>query len=293
MDFFISSVCDLLISIAETSLSSASRLGCYQPNVRALKQLLHDRKETKQGGKRKRKKILTAVLSLALLTLQFIMPVCAEEKGSAVFVNQNVISQINTEDYNLEDSSIRKTETGIAIDRIYKDQNVVYDPLTGEYTEAYVYSVKYIDDEELKSTSKSMLLRALTETGHPQFFHDSIVTNVIYKYTQSYGTDNIKYYRLNSLTYSIAAVYDGFVVTDSYLEIANNGIGNTTTVMGKRSKSHLGTATSGTIYGNSSWTPTISLDDSTWTTATRFYIQIDARRGSNSNYSDYWIRPFH
>ncbi len=45
MSFFTSSVCDLLISIAETSLSSASRLGCYQPDVRALKQQLHDRKE--------------------------------------------------------------------------------------------------------------------------------------------------------------------------------------------------------------------------------------------------------
>ena len=53
MKFFTSSICDLLISIAETSLSSASRLGCYQPDVRALKQQLHDRKET--DGKIKRK----------------------------------------------------------------------------------------------------------------------------------------------------------------------------------------------------------------------------------------------
>ncbi|HCK89130.1 MAG TPA: hypothetical protein DHW39_10040 [Erysipelotrichaceae bacterium] len=53
MNFFTSSVCDLLISIAETSLSSASRLGCYQPDVRALKQQLHDREE--KNGKPKYK----------------------------------------------------------------------------------------------------------------------------------------------------------------------------------------------------------------------------------------------
>ena len=52
MNSFTSSICDLF-SIAETSLSSASRLGCYQPDVRALKQQLHDRKET--DGKIKRK----------------------------------------------------------------------------------------------------------------------------------------------------------------------------------------------------------------------------------------------
>ena len=53
MNFFTSTVCDLLISIAETSLSSASRLGCYQPDVCVLKRQLHDRKETDRKMKRK------------------------------------------------------------------------------------------------------------------------------------------------------------------------------------------------------------------------------------------------
>ncbi len=53
MNIFTTTVCDLLISIAETSLSSASRLGCYQPDVRSLKEQLHDRKETNGEGKRK------------------------------------------------------------------------------------------------------------------------------------------------------------------------------------------------------------------------------------------------
>ena len=45
MHFFTTTVCDLLISIAEASLGSASRLGCYQLDVRALKQQLHDSTE--------------------------------------------------------------------------------------------------------------------------------------------------------------------------------------------------------------------------------------------------------
>ena len=46
MIFFTSTVCDLLIWIAEHSLVSTSHAGNYQPDVRALKQQLHDRKET-------------------------------------------------------------------------------------------------------------------------------------------------------------------------------------------------------------------------------------------------------
>ncbi len=49
MNFFTSTVCDLLIPIAEPPLSSASRPGCYQPDGRALKQRLHDRKETNRA----------------------------------------------------------------------------------------------------------------------------------------------------------------------------------------------------------------------------------------------------
>ena len=45
MNFF-TTVCYLGISIAETSLSSVFRHGCYQPDVRSLKQLFHDSTET-------------------------------------------------------------------------------------------------------------------------------------------------------------------------------------------------------------------------------------------------------
>ncbi len=46
MNFFTSSVCNLLIWIAQHSLVSTSHAGNYQPDVRRLKQQLHDRKET-------------------------------------------------------------------------------------------------------------------------------------------------------------------------------------------------------------------------------------------------------
>ena len=62
--------------------------------------------------------------------------------------------------------------------------------------------------------------------------------------------------------------------------------------MEQRQYSDLGTNTSGTVNGSSSWIPSISLDASTYTTATRFYVQIDAKRGTNSNYSESWMRSF-
>ena len=46
MNFFTSSVCDLLIWIAEHSLAGTSHAGNYQPDVRALKQQLHDSFQT-------------------------------------------------------------------------------------------------------------------------------------------------------------------------------------------------------------------------------------------------------
>ena len=46
MNFFTSTVCDFLISVAETSLSSVFRHGCYQSDVRSLKQQFHDSTET-------------------------------------------------------------------------------------------------------------------------------------------------------------------------------------------------------------------------------------------------------
>ena len=117
------------------------------------------------------------------------------------------------------------------------------------------------------------------------------MTNVSYSYTYIYGANNVKYYRLISLTYGVAAVYDGFVIQNSRIEIDNNGIGSSTTVMGQRQYSNLGTSTSGTVNGSSSWTPSISLDASTYTTATRFYVQVKAKRGTTVYYDD-WMRSF-
>ena len=53
MNFFTLSVCDLLIWIAEHSLVSTSHAGNYQPDVRALKQQLHDREEKNGEGHKK------------------------------------------------------------------------------------------------------------------------------------------------------------------------------------------------------------------------------------------------
>ena len=94
------------------------------------------------------------------------------------------------------------------------------------------------------------------------------------------------------MTYKVMAVSDGFVITNTYLEIANNVIGNIAAVMNQQYWLNIGPSTSRTIYGNGSWIPTVSLDSTTYTTATRFYFQIRAKRGTNNNYTDNWKRPF-
>ncbi|MCR4952086.1 MAG: hypothetical protein K6A40_12270 [Solobacterium sp.] len=53
MIFFTSSVCDLLIWIAEHSLAGTSHAGNYQPDVRALKQQLQNRRKMKKKDIRK------------------------------------------------------------------------------------------------------------------------------------------------------------------------------------------------------------------------------------------------
>ena len=71
------------------------------------------------------------------------------------------------------------------------------------------------------------------------------------------------------------------------MEIANNGYGDQNMVWGQENRQNLGAVTSGTIYGTSSWTPSVSWDTSSYYTATRFYIQLTVTRGTGT-YTPNW-----
>ncbi len=231
------------------------------------------------------KRTLIRLLTAVFMLLTVLQPVHAQEKAKSKTVNTDYSN------YELIESSVKHTENGLTIKKIFKDRNIQYNSLTDEYTESYIYAVKYLDNDELSQMTNKEIVRASNGSESPQFFSGSIVTNVSYSYTYIYGANNVKYYRLISLTYGVAAVYDGFVIQNSRIEIDNNGIGSSTTVMGQRQYSNLGASTSGTVNGSSSWTPSISLDASTYTTATRFYVQVKAKRGTTVYYDD-WMRSF-
>lgn len=80
-----------------------------------------------------------------------------------------------------------------------------------------------------------------------------------------------------------------YALLNVYIEIANNGIGEDVLVNNQQNYSNRGSATSGTIYGNSSWTPSYSLDSYSYITATRFYVQLDIQRGIYDDYLVYIV----
>ncbi|MCR4950365.1 MAG: hypothetical protein K6A40_03455 [Solobacterium sp.] len=232
------------------------------------------------------KKIMMKLLTAVFMLLTVLQPVHAREKANTETFSTDYSN------YELIDSSVKHTEKGLTIKKTFKDKNIQYNSLTDEYTESYIFAVKYLDNDELSQMTKTETLRAIPGSEYPPFFYGSITTNVTFSYTQVYGSNNVKYYRLNTLSYAVSGVYDGFIILDSYIEIANNGVGNVSIVTGQTQHDHLGTSTSGTVNGISSWTPSISIDPDMNITATRFYVQINAKRGTNSNYSESWMRSF-
>jgi len=174
----------------------------------------------------------------------------------------------------------------VYVERVFRVVDSEEKPDTNERIERYFYSLNDISKELDSGTGNTRSTGSETVS----LLSYSITLYTSYSYTIVPGT-YATYYRLNSLYYSILNMESNITLLNAYIEIANNGIGEDILPKNQQNFSNRGSATSGTIYGNSSWTPAYSLDSYSYPTATRFYVQLDVQRGTGY-YSPSWKRAF-
>ena len=225
----------------------------------------------------------TIVLSLLLCGLSTVQVSAIDENGDSF--------QTEISDYYLIESSTEYTENGVTISRIYCENTDAANSMTGINTESYICKVKFIDYDEFKELKQYNLINSINGNGSEAGYYDLIGDSITIHFSCNYTSNDNTYYKLTSLSYYVVGIYDNFILANTRIEIDNNGIGASTLQSSQTSYIDLGTNLSGTVYGNSNWVPTTSYDPNFSNTATRFYIQVTATRGTGT-YTESWKRAF-
>lgn len=219
--------------------------------------------------------------TIILISLVALIIAPTKVYSSESFSSSDVITQ------SFEKTSERQVvlDGDIYIERIYKADKPLelVSPIGSQkrYGEIAYYTLEKLNNNLPRKTYGNETVPLLS-------YSLSIRVNYDYTpFTYSSGT----YYRLNTLGYTLVNIENTITLKNVYLEIANNGFGDSKITSGQQRLAHKGAVTSAGISGNPAWIPSVSYSTTSYLTATRFYVQLDVTRGTGA-YSPSWSRSF-
>lgn len=181
--------------------------------------------------------------------------------------------------YDLDSRSIVSIDGSEYIEEIYVQKIPVlqaYSGLVTNHNDAYIYALKAITPDQVGAT--------LEETSSHLSYAVKIKATITYNSYKS-STDSAKYYKITKLGFSVIELESPCEMLSTELRIDNNGVTDTGGEIYQSVSKNIGSATTGTLNGDSSWVPAYSWEG----ISVMGIIQSTIKRGQGS-YNISWSR---
>ena len=111
-----------------------------------------------------------------------------------------------------------------------------------------------------------------------------------YKYQSSHSSDMATYFKIYGVSYTYLNIPSNYLLLNTNIRIDNNGMSETSGIWNQTKNTNFGTSTSGSLMGNSSWTPTCTDPSGAYVTGVMFTGTFTVN-GATQYY--YWNRYFY